>query len=76
MATPGMFSERARRWSPLLSGACCGAIPATSGSAMRIRRADLVPFTVGAVAGGGFTVLVIQVPTPTGLIPLLCRSRC
>ena len=37
---------------------------------MRIRRADLVPFTVGAVAGGGFTVLVISSADPDRLDPI------
>jgi hypothetical protein len=46
------------------STACCGAIWATSGSAMRLRRADLVPFTVGAVAGVGFTVALISSANP------------
>jgi hypothetical protein len=37
---------------------------------MRLARADLVPFTVGAVAGAGFTVALISSADPDRLDPI------
>jgi tetrahydromethanopterin S-methyltransferase subunit D len=39
-------------------------------AAMTGRKADLVPFTVGAVAGAGFTVLVISSADPDRIDPI------